>query len=82
MAYANLMLEIATKDSVNHKIINVGSGNALSVEDAVRRLLKSANESDLAIEFDKKFSPMPHLVADNLRLLQTLGAKAGELTFP
>lgn len=82
MAYANLVLQIANKDSVNHKIINVGSGNALSVEDAVRRLLRSTHESDLAIEFDRKVSPMPYLVADNLRLLQTLGAKAGELTFP
>jgi nucleoside-diphosphate-sugar epimerase len=82
MAYANLILQIATSDSVKHKIINVGSGNALSVEDAVRRLLTSNRQLDLAIEFETKFSAIPNLVADNQRLRQTLGAQAGSLAFP
>ena len=80
--YADLIMQIATKDSVDHGVVNVGSGKALSVEEAVRRLLKSTNTMDLVIEFDSRFSAIPQLVADNLRLQQILGEGAGELSFP
>ena len=80
--YADLIMEIANKDSVGHGVVNVGSGKGLSVEEAVRRLLKTTNTRDLVIEFDSKFSAIPQLVADNLRLRQILGEVAGELAFP
>ncbi len=80
--YADLIMQIATKDSVDHGVVNVGSGKALSVEEAVRRLLKSTNAMDLVIEFDSRFSAIPQLVADNLRLQQILGEGTGELSFP
>ena len=81
-AYADLILQIASKDSLQHKVINVGSGQALSVGDAVRRLLKSANATDLGIELDNKSSATPRLVADNSLLRQVLGIGARGLVFP
>lgn len=80
--YADLIMQIATKDSVGHEVVNVGSGNSLSVEEAVRRLLKSTNAGDLVIEFDSKTSATPRLVADNLRLREILGQVAYGLDFP
>jgi nucleoside-diphosphate-sugar epimerase len=80
--YADLIMQIATKDSVGHEVVNVGSGNPLSVEEAVRRLLKSTNVRDLIIEFDSRSSATPRLVADNLRLREILGQDAYELDFP
>lgn len=80
--YADLIMQIATKDSVGHEVVNVGSGNPLSVEEAVRRLLKSTNARDLIIEFDSNSSAIPRLVADNLRLREILGQDANELDFP
>jgi len=80
--YAQVIMKIAAIDHLGHGIVNIGSGKALSVEAAVRRLLKSNYSEDLKIEFDPRFSTIPHLVADNLLLRQILGAEAAQLDFP
>ena len=80
--YADLISQIATKDLLGKSVVNVGSGKSISVEYAVRRLLKSIDARDLVIEFDSKFSDTPQLVADNQLLRQILGKMAGELAFP
>ena len=80
--YADLILKIATMEFFGQRVVNVGSGKSTSVEEAVRRLLKSNNSRDLVIEFDSKSSAIPRLVADNQLLLEIVREDAVQLTFP